>query len=81
MIQCEDRENLIKYLSEYDIEVKVHYPIPLHLQRPSLKQGYKKGDFPIAENQALKLISLPVHQYLQVDQIDFMIEKIFDFYA
>ena len=81
MIQCEDRDNLIKYLNEYEIEVKVHYPIPLHLQSPSLKQGYKKGDFPIAENQALKLVSLPVHQYLQVDQIDFMIEKIFDFYV
>ena len=81
MIQCENRDELKDYLIKNKIEVKIHYPIPLHLQKPSLLMGYKKGDFPEAEEQALKLITLPVHQYLNNDQIDYMIQKIFDFYA
>ena len=81
MIQCENRNELKDYLIKNNIEVKIHYPIPLHLQKPSLLMGYKKGDFPEAEGQALKLITLPVHQYLNNDQIDYMIKKIFDFYA
>ena len=81
MIQCEDRDNLIKYLTKHKIEVKIHYPLPLHLQKPAIKIGYKKGDFPISEKQASKLVTLPVHQFLHIDQINFMIKKIFDFYA
>ena len=42
--------------------------------------GYKKGDFPIAEKQAREMLTLPVHQYLNREQINFMIKKIKNFY-
>ena len=80
MILCEDRDNLLKFLQNSKIEAKVHYPIPLHLQKPSLKQGYKKGDFPVSEEQANKLITLPIHQYLNKNQLNYMAQKIIEFY-
>jgi len=80
MILCEKRNQLVNYLLKNKIEVKIHYPIPLHLQKASKIFGYSKGDFPIAENQAKKLITLPVHQFLDKKQINFMIKKINDFY-
>ncbi len=80
MIICEKRDKLIKYLVQNNIEAKIHYPIPLHLQKPGLKNGYKKGDFPIAEQQAKKLITLPVHQYLNKNQLLYMVNKIKQFY-
>ena len=42
--------------------------------------GYRKGDFPIAEKQATEMLTLPVHQYLNREQINIMIKKIKNFY-
>ena len=42
--------------------------------------GYKKGDFPEAENQSKDLLTLPVHQYLSKKQLNFTINTIKKFY-
>ena len=81
MILCKKRDKLIKYLTKKNIEVKIHYPIPLHLQVPGTKLGYKKGSFPIAESQAASLLTLPIHQFLTNNQINFMLKSIRSFYA
>ena len=81
MILCNNRDKLANYLTRNNIEVKIHYPIPLHLQTPSLKQGYKKGDFPVSESQAKRLLTLPVHQFLTNKQLTYMVEKITSFYG
>ena len=80
MARFKKRDRLKKYLIKNGIEVKVHYPIPLHLQKPSKKLGYKKGNFPEAEKQAKELLTLPVHQYLNKKQINFIVKKIENFY-
>lgn len=80
MILCKNRDKLIKYLTEKNIEVKIHYPIPLHLQKPSIEMGYKKGDFPVSEKQAAELVTLPVHQYISKSQLTYMINEIKNFY-
>ena len=76
----EDRDTLLAFLINNGIEAKIHYPVPLHLQQAADSLGYKQGSFPVAEMQADKLITLPVHQFVEDDQIDFMIEKIVEFY-
>ena len=80
MCLFDKRDKLIEYLTKKKIEAKIHYPIPLHLQKPSLKMGYKKGDFPIAEKQANKLITLPVHQFLKKNQLNYIVKSINNFY-
>ena len=80
MANFKKRDELKKYLIQNKIEVKIHYPTPLHLQQPSKKNGHKKGNFPIAEKQAKELLTLPVHQYLSINQLKYMIKKIDDFY-
>jgi len=80
MARFKKRDELKSYLIKNGIDVKIHYPIPLHLQKPSRQMGYKKGDFPKAEKQAEELLTLPVHQYLNRNQLNFMIKKIENFY-
>ena len=80
MARFKRRNQLKRYLLKNKIEVKIHYPIPLHLQKPLKLQRYKKGDFPIAEQQSRDLLTLPVHQYLNRGHLHFMIKKINDFY-
>ena len=80
MILCKKRNKLQKFLHKYGIETKIHYPIPLHLQKASRSYKYKKGDFPVSEMQAKELLTLPVHQYLSIKQIKFTVDKIIEFY-
>ena len=76
----DDRDNLINYLIKNKIEAKIHYPIPLHLQQASKKLKYSIGSFPIAEQQAKKLLTLPVHQYLNTNHMLYIIKNIKEFY-
>jgi len=81
VIQCDRRDELQRHLTSLDIETKIHYPIPIHLQRAAKDLGYKKGDFPVTERQAGRILSLPVNQFLKSDQVDFVISSIQKFYA
>lgn len=80
MILVEHRDELYQYLIEHGIDAKIHYPIPLHLQEASQHLGYHQGDFPTAEDQAKKIISLPAHQHLTDDEVALTIKTVQKFY-
>ena len=52
----------------------------MHLQPASKKYGYKKGDFPVTERLAQTSISLPVHEFINKEQQDRVINLIKNFY-
>jgi aminotransferase EvaB len=75
------RDELLRSLIDREIEAKIHYPVPLHLQQAARDLGYARGRFPVAESQADRLITLPVHQFINGDQLDHMIATITEFYG
>ena len=83
MVLADDRDRLLEYLIENGIEAKIHYPIPMHRQKATLDQDppFQKTDLSRTEDQCRSLISFPVHQHLSDKQIDYVIEKIREFYA
>lgn len=80
MIRARRRDALYRYLNEHGVEAKIHYPIPLHLQRGLTHLGYAAGDFPESERQAATVLSLPVDQHLTDDQIAYTIDTVRAFY-
>jgi len=80
MFYATRRDELLSFLIENGIEAKVHYPIPLHLQKAAHSFGYKEGDFPVTEAQCKSIITLPVHQHLTAEQTEYVIDKIKEFY-
>jgi dTDP-4-amino-4,6-dideoxygalactose transaminase len=58
----------------------IHYPLPPHLQKAYTHLGYKKGDFPIAEEIADTSLSLPIGPHLSVDETEYICEKINHFF-
>ena len=76
----ENRDQLLVHLQNHEIEAKVHYPLPLHLQPAARSPNSSFGTFPLAEWQASHLIMLPVHQFVEMEQINFMVETMWDFY-
>ncbi len=70
------RDKLLKTLIKNKIDAKVHYPVPMHLQPASKIYGYKKGDFPVTEMLADTSISLPVHEFIRIKQLNKIINVI-----
>ena len=80
VIEMDNRDALRSYLLEHGIETSVHYPVPIHLQAAAKDLGYKRGDFPVTEKQSERILSLPVHQNLQDDDLDHVVKTIKAFY-
>jgi len=80
IVLAENRDNLKKYLEKFGIQTLIYYGKPLHLHKASKIFGYKKGDYPIAENICNKVLALPHHQYLTKKQIIYVATKINVFY-
>ncbi|MEK6542848.1 MAG: DegT/DnrJ/EryC1/StrS family aminotransferase [Elusimicrobiota bacterium] len=80
VIRVKDRDGLLAFLNDQGIEAKVHYPVPVHLQPAAKSLGYKKGDFPKCEADCPQIITLPAHQHLTDEELDYTIEKVREFY-
>lgn len=80
VVQVERRTQLMQYLADNGVESKIHYPIPLHLMACSKALGYQKGDFPVAEYQAQRILSLPIYPELTDEQVDYVCRCIQQFY-
>ena len=80
VVQVDVRDKLKDYLFKKGIGTAIHYPIPIHLQKASKVLGYKKKDFPIAEKQASRILTLPINQYLSKSEIIYISNLINNFY-
>lgn len=78
--EAENREKLISYLRKKGIATQVRYPHPIHLIPAFAHLGYKKGDFPMAEKLAERIVSLPFHPFLKEKDIDYIVNSIKEFY-
>lgn len=68
VVQVDHREAVAKQLNEAGVGTGIHYPFPLHLQKAYEALGYAKGDFPIAETAAERILSLPMYPGLTKEQ-------------
>jgi len=80
MLRVKWRDELLAYLQRNGVEAKIHYPIPVHLQKAAQYLGYEEGDFPVSEEDSRTIITLPAHQHLTADEIDFTIDQVRSFY-
>lgn len=76
VVQSSRRSELQKTLDEAGIATLIHYPIPPHLQPAYSKAGYTKGQFPIAEKLADRVLSLPIGPQLDDGDIATVIATI-----
>ncbi|MCW3807463.1 UDP-4-amino-4,6-dideoxy-N-acetyl-beta-L-altrosamine transaminase [Plebeiibacterium marinum] len=78
VIQVDDRKGLYEHLREAKIFSQVHY-IPVHTMPYYKKQGWKKGDMPVAEAYYKKCLSLPMFPTLSNEEQQYVINKVIEF--
>ena len=65
IVFAKKRDRLLKHCHKNGIEAKVHYPKPIYLQESLKYLRHRRGDFPIADEQAKKIITFPCDQHLK----------------
>jgi len=70
------RDLLINRLSESNIPTVIYYKLPIHLMKAFSDLGYKEGCLPVCEKLSKTIVSLPMHPYLELNDIDKIITKI-----
>lgn len=63
-IEVDDREAVQAKLKELGVPTAVHYPIPLHLQPAFAHLNLPEGSFPLSEAAGRRVMSLPMHPFL-----------------
>jgi dTDP-4-amino-4,6-dideoxygalactose transaminase len=69
-IRCPQRDHLKSFLMERQIETRVYYPTPIHLQPAFEILGYQAGHFPQSELAAQQVLSLPVYPGLTRQELE-----------
>lgn len=71
-ILSERRDELVTHLKENGIGSGIYYPVPLHLQKCFSELGYRPGSLPITEDACRRILSLPCHPMLEVEDIEYV---------
>jgi dTDP-4-amino-4,6-dideoxygalactose transaminase len=75
-IRVQQRDSLMGYLKQRGIECGIHYPLPLHLQPAYASLGFRKGQFPVSEQLAQEIISIPIYPELTREQRQYVVDHI-----
>ena len=81
IIKSDRRDQLCEFLRKKEIGHEVYYPVPLHLQKCFSFLGYAEGDFPHSEKAAKETLALPIYPELTIDQQEYVVSLIADFYG
>lgn len=75
VIKIEKRNDLKAYLEHNGIGTAIHYPIPIHLQQAYLSR-FKKIYLPKTELQSNEILSIPINQFIDKNQIELVVNSI-----
>jgi dTDP-4-amino-4,6-dideoxygalactose transaminase len=79
VVRSANRDELCYHLSEHNISTGIHYPIPIHLQPAYSSLGYQMGAFPVTEQYANEIVSLPMYAGLTEEAINYVADEIRSF--
>lgn len=75
-ILLQERDKVAEYLQSKGINCAIHYK-PVHLMHWYQKIfHYKEGDFPVAEEVAKHILSIPIYPDMTDEQVDYVIKNI-----
>lgn len=73
-VPAQRRDRLVRELNDSEIEARVHYPVPL--QGALEVTGHSRDQFPRAYEQSDRIVTLPVHEHLTLEQLRFVINRV-----
>jgi dTDP-4-amino-4,6-dideoxygalactose transaminase len=75
-VEVDNRDKLQQLLLDSGIETRIHYPILISEQAAFKKKQPKKLALPRAAYQTKRILSLPIHQNLDEEQVMFVVQTL-----
>ena len=75
-IEVDNRDEFLAKMKHDGIPTAVHYPIPIHHQPIFKELGYTNIEMPLADRASQRVVSLPMHPYLDAETQDKIIESV-----
>jgi UDP-2-acetamido-2-deoxy-ribo-hexuluronate aminotransferase len=75
-LRSKDRVGLQARLDSAGVPTAIHYPKPLHLQECFEYLNYKPGAFPVAEQAACNVLSLPMNAFLKQAELEYIVSTL-----
>lgn len=81
VVRLRARDALANYLSEQGIQTGIHYPVPVH-RMPAYQQLPRCPDYlRVTERASREILSLPIHESISIEEVDFIAAAINRFRA
>ena len=77
IVRANDQDAFIEHMKSCDVATDISWRTPPYLQ-PCMKEqfGYKEGDFPVTEDLCAHIVTLPMMEYMEEDEITKVIEAV-----
>jgi dTDP-4-amino-4,6-dideoxygalactose transaminase len=79
-IRVQARDRFREHLDARGVATAIHYPVPLHLQPAYRGLGHHIGDFPATERLAAEVVSLPMHPFLELADVQYVADAATEFF-
>lgn len=81
LLEDKDRNALNTFLSAHSIPSMIYYPVPAHKQKMFDATDADVFTLPVTDQLSGKVISLPMHSELKEEQLDYIINKVSEFFT
>ena len=81
VLQVDRRDELVRHLKANGIGCEIYYPLALHQQACFRDLGYLRGDFPVSERAAERVLAIPIYPELSDEQKSRVVNEIAAFYG
>jgi dTDP-4-amino-4,6-dideoxygalactose transaminase len=72
------RDQLKEKIQNRGVPSMIYYPVPLHMQKAYVKDGFNKGAYPVTEHLSEVVLSLPIHTEMDKEQQDYIIKTVIE---
>jgi len=76
VVQSDHRDELMEELEARGVHCGIHYPTPAHLQPAYAHLGLEPGTFPVAEEAATRVLSLPIYPEMSREEMEHVAESV-----
>jgi dTDP-4-amino-4,6-dideoxygalactose transaminase len=81
VVQADRRNRLREQLASKGIDTGIHYPLPIHLQPVYAGLGRRRGEFPVAERCAERIMSLPIFPEITAAEVAYIATAVKEAYG
>jgi dTDP-4-amino-4,6-dideoxygalactose transaminase len=76
VVRHSQRDALQEHLTKNGVGTLIHYPLPPHLQDAYAELAHAQGSFPLAEEIAREVLSLPMGPHLSADDLHHVVAQL-----